>query len=166
MYQPVLRPAAAIHPFGANLAQLSRPGSGLTSAAPSPWHSPWLGGTVLLAVAAGALAWSNPDPAEFADYAAGRLVGEISREFCDGDALPTMLRLALPNCRELVASQRQAIGAVVSQQTRRTNLGLLSVYQSDLGGQRVLSWQVPRYSTTVVGIAGQFILVRGGESAP
>jgi hypothetical protein len=166
MYQPALRPAGAIRLFGANLAQLSHPGSGLTSTAPSPWHSPWLGGAVLLAVAGGALAWSNPGPEEFADYAAGRLVREISREFCDGDALPTMLRLALPNCRELVASQRKAIGAVVSQQTRRTNLGLLSIYHSDLGGQRVLSWQVPRFSTTVVGIAGQFVLVHGGETTP
>ena len=128
--------------------------------------TPWLGGTVLIALAGGVLAWSNPSQTDFADYAADRIVKEISREFCAGERLPTVLRLALANCSELVAAQRNVIGTLVIQQTRRTNLGLMSLYLSDLGGQQVLSWQVPRYRTTVLGVAGRFILLQGGEYSP
>lgn len=113
----------------------------------------------------GALVWTNPGPEEFAEYAGGRLVTEISEEFCQGDRLPTLLRLALANCTELVASQRGALGEVVLQQTRRTNLGLFSIYHSELGGQQLLRWRVPRLETTVVGVAGQFVLVQGREDS-
>jgi hypothetical protein len=112
----------------------------------------------------GSLAWTNPGPAEFADYAGDRLVKEITAEVCHGDRLPALLRLALSNCTELVASQRDALGALVLQQTRRTNLGLFSIYRSELGGQRLLRWQLPRLRITVVGVAGQFVLVQGRES--
>ncbi|EDY38565.1 conserved hypothetical protein [Cyanobium sp. PCC 7001] len=135
----------------------------LPSPARPSWLSPWLGVPALLALVGGSLAWTNPGPAEFADYAGERLVKEITAEVCHGDRLPGLLRLALGNCPELVAAQRQALGALVLQQTRRTNLGLLSVYHSDLGGQRVLRWRVPRLETTVVGVAGQFVLVQGRE---
>ena len=91
-------------------------------------------------------------------------MNEISREFCEGDRLPTIVRLALPDCAELVASQRQVLGGLVLQQTRRTNLGLLSVYRSELGGQQVLGWSIPRYETTVLGMAGQLVLVEGREA--
>ncbi|SBO43061.1 DUF4359 domain-containing protein [Cyanobium sp. NIES-981] len=138
----------------------------LPSPARPSWLSPSLGLPALLALVGGSLAFTNPGPDEFADYAGGRLVQEITAQVCEGDRLPSLLRLALTNCSELVASQRQALGAVVLQQTRRTNLGLFSLYHSDLGGQQVLRWRVPRLKATVVGVAGQFVLVQGGEAEP
>jgi hypothetical protein len=71
-----------------------------------------------------------------------------------------MVRLALPNCSELVQAQNVALAALVSRQTRRWNLGLLSVYRSDLGGQQVLIWQLPRFRATVIGVAGQFLVLQ------
>jgi hypothetical protein len=168
MYQPIGWGQHALPvqgpPGGANLSALPFPLLLASPARPS-WLSPWLGVPALLALVGGSLAWTNPGPDEFADYAGERLVKEITAEVCQGDRLPGLLRLAMASCPELVASQRQTLGALVLQQTRRTNLGLLSVYHSELGGQRVLRWRVPRLDTTVVGVAGQFVLVQGRESA-
>jgi hypothetical protein len=115
---------------------------------------------VLAAGAGAALAVSNPPPAAFERFAAAHLVQEIERQLCDGDVLPPLLRLALPNCSELVQAQNEAIGAMVSSQTRRWNLGLLSLYRSDVGGQQVLLWELPRFRATVVGVAGQFVVLQ------
>jgi hypothetical protein len=168
MYQPIAggQDASSLHgPFGgANLSGLPLPVF-LPSPARPTWLSPWLGASALLALVGGSLAWTNPGPAEFADYAGERLVREITAEVCHGDRLPGLLRLALGNCPELVAAQSRTLGALVLQQTRRTNLGLFSIYRSELGGQRLLRWRVPRLETTVVGVAGQFVLVQGRESA-
>jgi hypothetical protein len=116
---------------------------------------------VLLAtLAAAGLGVSNPSPAAFERFAARHLVDELDRQLCAGDALPPLVRLALPNCSELVQAQSEVLGALVSQQSRRWNLGLLSVYRTDLGGQQVLIWQLPRFRATVLGVAGRFLIVQ------
>lgn len=125
-----------------------------------------MGGAALLAAAGGMLAWTNPGPADYADFAADRLVQEVSSRLCDRGSLPTVLGLAGADCTALVASQRQGLAAVVQQQTRRINLGILSLYHSQLGGQQVLRWRVPRFEATVVAVAGQFVIVRARESSP
>ncbi|MCP9926423.1 DUF4359 domain-containing protein [Cyanobium sp. CH-040] len=119
----------------------------------------WLGGLVLTAVAAAGLALSNPKQAAFERFAAAHLVDVIEREVCEGDVLPPLVRLALPNCAELVQAQNVAIGALVSRQTRRWNLGVCSLYRTDVGGQQVLVWQVPRFRATVLGVAGRFLVL-------
>ena len=120
----------------------------------------WLAGLLLAGLAAAGLGATNPSPAEYERFAATHLVDEIDRQLCEGDALPPMVRLALPNCSELVQAQNEALGSLVTRQTRRWNLGLLSVYRSDLGGQQVLIWQLPRFQTTVIGVAGQFLVLQ------
>jgi len=40
---------------------------------------------------------------------------------------------------------------------------VLSVYTSEIGGQNLLRWRVPRFRSTVVGVAGQFVLVRAAS---
>ncbi len=127
---------------------------------PSAPRGSWLGALLLTAGAAAGLAISNPAPPAFERFAAAHLVQEIERQVCAGDVLPPLVRLALPNCSELVQDQNEAIGALVSSQTRRWNLGLLSIYRSDVGGQEVLLWQVPQFRATVVGVAGQFLVLQ------
>ena len=129
----------------------------------SAWCAPLVAGAALLAGAGGMLAWTNPGPSEFADFAADRLVEEISGRVCASSTLPSVLGLAVADCAALVASQRTALGAVVQRQTRRTNFGVLSVYHSQLGGQEVLRWRVPRFEATVVGLAGRFVIVQARE---
>jgi hypothetical protein len=120
------------------------------------------GPAVLATLAVLGLALSNPDRAHFERFAAEQLVDELEQHVCRGDVLPVLVRLALRNCPQLVQAQRQAIGALVGQHTLRRNLGVLSLYQSDLGGEPLFGWPVPRFQATVVGIAGQLVLVQAG----
>ena len=118
---------------------------------------PWAFGLMLAALAG--LAITNPSAADFQAYAAERLVDEISEEVCAEGGLPVLMRLAIQNCQELVLDQRAPLAALVAGHTRRHNLGVLSLYRSDVGGQTLLRWRVPRFRSTVVGVAGQFVLI-------
>ena len=121
---------------------------------------------IVLALAAGGLALTNPSPADFRAYAGDRLVEEISKELCGDGGVPVLLRMAINNCVGLVQAQRAALAAVVLSHTRRRSYGLLSVFESELGGQSLLRWQVPRFRSTVVGVAGQFVLISAATDRP
>ena len=121
---------------------------------------------IVLGLAAGGLALTNPSPADFRAYAGDRLVEEISKELCGDGGVPVLLRMAINNCVGLVQAQRAALAAVVLSHTRRRNYGLLSVFESELGGQSLLRWQVPRFRSTVVGVAGQFVLISAATDRP
>jgi hypothetical protein len=125
----------------------------------------WGVGLILLALAAAGLAVTNPSAADFQAYAADRLVEEISEEVCGDGGLPVLMRMAIQNCQGLVLAQRAPLGALVAGHTRRHNLGVLSLYRSDVGGQTLLLWRVPRFRSTVVGVAGQFVLI-GANADP
>lgn len=117
---------------------------------------------VAAAVVAG-LAISNPTLADFGGFAADRLVEEIVEELCVEADLPLLLRMAVGNCERLVRDQRVALAGVVQQHTRRTNLGLCSLYRSEVGGQRLLEWRLPRFHSLALGVAGQFVLLHAGS---
>ena len=121
---------------------------------------------IVLALAAGGLALTNPSSADFRAYAGDRLVEEISKELCGDGGVPVLLRMAINNCVGLVQAQRAALAAVVLSHTRRRSYGLLSVFESELGGQSLLRWQVPRFRSTVVGVAGQFVLISAATDRP
>lgn len=124
----------------------------------------WLAPLLLVASAAG-LALSNPGPQEFGRYAGDRLVETITQELCTGSALPLAWRLVLQNCPDLVASQRQALGGIALHHSTRTNLGVASLYRTEIGGQRLLpELVVPRYEALTLAAAGQFLVLRTGES--
>jgi hypothetical protein len=110
----------------------------------------------------GVLALSNPGPSDFDSFAAEQLVDVIEAEVCRGEVLPTLVRLALRDCPRLIQAQRGAIGVYVGRHTRRTNLGLLSIYRTELGGTALLGWSLPRFSATVVAAAGQLVIVQAG----
>lgn len=109
------------------------------------------------------LALTNPDGADFERFAADRLVEEIAEELCVEADLPLLLRMAVGNCEQQVRDQRAALAAVVQQHTHRTNLGLVSLFRSEIGGQRLLTWRVPRFRSLVLGIAGQFVVLQAGQ---
>jgi hypothetical protein len=116
-------------------------------------------GLVVLALAGAGLVFTNPSPADFQFFAAERLVDEISEELCGEGGLPVLMGLAIRNCQELVQAQRGPLAAVVARHTRRRNLGFMSLYRSEVGGQSLLLWRVPRFRSTVVAVAGQFVLI-------
>ena len=113
----------------------------------------------MLALVGGGLALTNPSLGNFRAFASDRLVEEISKELCADGGVPVLLRMAINNCVGLVEAQREALAAVVLSHTRRRNYGVVSVFETELGGQSLLRWQVPRFRSTVVGVAGQFVLI-------
>ena len=110
-------------------------------------------------MASGGLALINPSTADFRGFAGDSLVEEIGKELCGEGGLPVLMRMAIHNCADLVQAQREALAAVVVSHTRRRNFGVFSVFDSELGGQLLLGWQVPRFGSTVVAVAGQFVLI-------
>jgi hypothetical protein len=123
----------------------------------------------LLALALGGgaglgLVSTNPGPAELENFASDQLIRLISEELCREDGLPMMARLVVRDCPGLVASQRGVLGRLASLHTRRRNLGVMSVYSTELGGQQLLpSWRMPRYHALTLAAAGRFVLVQAGE---
>ena len=89
----------------------------------------------------------------------------IVEEICAENSLPLTLRFAIKDCPALVASQRQVLGQIALQNSSRLNLGLISIYRTGLGVQRLLpQLQLPRYEAVTVAAAGQFALVHRSQS--
>ena len=120
-------------------------------------------GALAASVAAAGLVLTNPGPAAFEDYAADRLVDLLTRDLCDEGGLPMMMRVVVRDCPGLVRSQRTPLGAWARQGTRRRNFGLFSLYSTNLGGQQLAQWQIPRYRATTLAAAGRFVVIHTGR---
>jgi hypothetical protein len=140
--------------------------AGRRLARPRPVIPPSAPGWGLLIAALGAgLALTNPGPASFEEFAADRLTGLLREELCREDGLPLMLRLVIQNCPAMVEAQRPVLGRLAALQTRRRDLGLLSLYSTSLGGQQLLPhWRLPRYEALTLGVAGHFLILRASEN--
>jgi hypothetical protein len=113
-----------------------------------------MGGTLGLAV-------TNPDRQAFESFAAERLSALLREELCGNDGLPMLARLLIRDCAGLVASQSGALGRIALAHTQRRDLGLLSLYRTELGGQPLFGvLAVPRYSATTLGVAGHFVILQ------
>ena len=118
-----------------------------------------------LAASGVALAFTNPSPEDFKSYAGGQLVSVISDELCRG-GLPLMLQLWVKDCPRLISDQEPALAELAGQFSRRLNLGLASLYTTELGGQDLLpTFRLPEYSVTTLGIAGQFVILQSKSEA-
>ncbi len=107
------------------------------------------------------LAVTNPDPEAFEAFAGQRLTTLLHEEVCAADGLPMLARLLIRDCPGLVASQSGALGKIALAHTRRRNLGMLSLYRTELGGQSLFGvLEVPRYSATTLGVAGHFVILQ------
>ncbi|NDG75649.1 MAG: DUF4359 domain-containing protein [Synechococcaceae bacterium WB8_1B_136] len=123
---------------------------------------PW---AALTAGVGAALAWSNPGPVEFEAFAGEQLVELASHELCGSHGLPMVVQLVVRDCPRLIASQRHALGAIAAQGTHRTNLGLFSLYTTEVGGQAVLPGvSVPRYQALTLAGAGQLVLLKASSN--
>jgi hypothetical protein len=121
-------------------------------------------GLALVLVSTGALALSNPDGEAFEEYAGARLADRLSRDLCDEGGLPLLFQVIVRDCTTLVMDQQASLGKLARIHTRRTDLGLFSLYATELGGQALLpGLRLPRYSVTTLGIAGRFHVLQAGE---
>ena len=121
---------------------------------------------------AAGLVGTNPGPEAFADFGGNHLTNLLTKELCQNDGLTGMLRLLLHRCPELVRSQQPVLGKLVEAHSRRLNLGLFSVYRTELdlasllpGLQQVPDLHLPRYQATTLAGAGQFLLLQAHEPA-
>ena len=113
-----------------------------------------------LAGSGAALFLTNPSREDYQVFAGETLVNLATREVCERQALPMVLQLWISDCPRLIADQEQALGLMADQFSRRWNLGLASIYVTSVGGQNLLpALQLPRYSVTTLGIAGQFLML-------
>lgn len=109
------------------------------------------------------LAITNPTPSEFEAFAGDQLSTLASRELCRGDQLALFTQLVIANCHQLVHDQRSLLGQLARQQSQRLNLGLISLYNTEVGGQQVFPhWRVPLYGISTLGVAGQFVVLNSG----
>ncbi len=123
---------------------------------------------LLASLVVGALAGltvSNPDGQAFEAFAAERLTALLTEELCGTDGLPMLARLMIRDCPALVASQRVALGRIAQAHTRRRNLGLMSLYRTELEAQALFGLlPVPDYSTITLGVAGRFLILHSAAS--
>lgn len=123
-----------------------------------------LGGSVT------ALVVTNPTKEEYSAHAGTQLVDLATDELCSQRTLPLVLQLWIKDCPRLIADQEATLSSLAEQFTRRWNLGVASVFVTEVGGRDLLpTLRLPRYSVTTLGIAGQFVLLSTqtdeGESA-
>ena len=110
--------------------------------------------------AASALALTNPSLQDYQLHAGEQLVALATEELCGEQGLPLMLQVWLKDCPAVVAAQQSTLAALAGPMTTRTNLGLLSVFSTQVGGQKLmLGLRLPRYTVTTVGVAGQFLTI-------
>lgn len=114
---------------------------------------------------------TNPTPAAFADFGGNQLTTLLTKELCQQDGLSGLMGgLLIRHCPQLVRSQQHLLGKLVQANTRRNNLGLFSVYRTELdlaallpGLRQVTNLHLPRYEATTLAGAGQFLLIQAHE---
>ena len=115
---------------------------------------------VALMGTAAALAVTNPTLKDYQTHAGEQLVELATEEVCGQRGLPMLMRVWVNDCPAVIASQKASLAALAGQVSSRLNLGLLSVFTTEVGGQRLLpGLRLPRYTVTTVGVAGHFITV-------
>ena len=117
-------------------------------------------------VAAGlGLVLTNPGEEEFERFAADQLTLVAQEDLCRDGGLPAIAHLLVRDCPRLIASQHDLLGRLAAAATRRRNFGLVSLYRTELGGQRILpDWSIPRYRALTLAGAGRFVILHTNQS--
>ena len=124
---------------------------------------------LLMLGSAGALVVTNPTLSDYSRHAGAELVALATDELCGQQGLPLLLHLVIKDCPGLVAAQEMSLAALVHNHSSRVNLGVMSVFSTDVGGQQLLPGvRFPRYRIRSLGLAGQIVVLeatsdQGGE---
>ena len=120
---------------------------------------------IALGAAGGLLAFTNPGPADFREFAGAELADRGAREFCRPGGMPMLLQMVVENCPALIRSQRQPLGVLAAQLSQRHNFGLLSLYTTRVtGGALIPQLALPSYELDTLAIAGQFFVLKAERS--
>ena len=104
---------------------------------------------------------TNPSMKDYEEQAGEQLVAFLSSELCQGEGLPMVLQLWIRDCPGLVSSQQAALATLAVNTTSRLNFGVVSLFTTKVGGQRLLpGLTLPEVDVLTLGVAGQFVLLR------
>ena len=104
---------------------------------------------------------TNPCMKDYEEQAGEQLVAFLSSELCQGEGLPMVLQLWIRDCPGLVSSQQAALATLAVNATSRLNFGVVSLFTTKVGGQRLLpGLTLPEVDVLTLGVAGQFVLLR------
>ena len=121
---------------------------------------------LVLAGSGAVLFLTNPTREDYRAFAGQMLVTLATEEICERQTLPMVLQLWISDCPRLIADQEQALALLADKFTRRWNVGVASVYVTQVGGQNLLpALRLPRYTVTSLGIAGQFQVLNAHSDA-
>ncbi|GAB4458907.1 MAG: hypothetical protein OHK0037_03350 [Elainellaceae cyanobacterium] len=123
----------------------------------------WIG-LAIAAVGIG-MAATNPGEAAYNEYATARLSDYLNREVCPNtdDILGIDLKDA---CTDLISENQDELRELISENTRRSNYGVLSLYQTNLSAHGLLPAEVrsflppqllPAYQFKTAGLFGNFV---------
>ena len=93
---------------------------------------------LVLAGSGAVLFLTNPTREDYRAFAGQTLVTLATEEICERQTLPMVLQLWISDCPRLIADQEQALALLADKFTRRWNVGVASVYVTQVGGQNLL----------------------------
>lgn len=106
---------------------------------------------IALTLLAAGMAFTNPARDKYLTYASGKLQNELESTVCKDSSVPQALsgvaETLIGSCKNLVTSQRDTIERLLDNTTQRQNLGVVSIYTTELG----------KKSYQTVGVFGNFV---------
>ncbi|XZN99855.1 MAG: DUF4359 domain-containing protein [Microcoleus sp.] len=106
---------------------------------------------IALTILATGMAFTNPPRDKYLTYASGKLETEIESTVCKDSRIPKALTgvtdTLIGSCKNLLTSQRSTIEQLLDNTTQRENLGVVSIYTTEVG----------KKSYQTVGVFGNFV---------
>jgi hypothetical protein len=106
---------------------------------------------IALTILAAGMAFTNPSRDEYLTYASGKLETELESTVCKDSRIPKALTgvtdTLIGSCKNLLTSQRSTIEQLLDSTTQRENLGVVSIYTTEVG----------KKSYQTVGVFGNFV---------
>lgn len=106
---------------------------------------------IALTILAAGMAFTNPSRDKYLTYASGKLETELESTVCKDSRIPKALTgvtdTLIGSCKNLLTSQRSTIEQLLDNTTQRENLGVVSIYTTEVG----------KKSYQTVGVFGNFV---------
>ncbi|MGB8686368.1 MAG: DUF4359 domain-containing protein, partial [Microcoleus sp.] len=106
---------------------------------------------IALTLVAAGMAFTNPARDKYLTYASGVLQNELENTVCKDSRVPKALSgvtdTLIGSCKNLLNSQRSTIEQLLDNTTQRQNLGVVSIYTTEVGQK----------SYQTVGVFGNFV---------
>lgn len=123
-----------------------------------------IAGSVVLIGVGGALALTNPSPADYELYATDELIAYLQQDICPKApaALPGLADLLQEQCVSLLENNQAAIQQLVARNTARHNYVFFSIYQTQLAVPEIA--QLPAYEFGTLGVLQKFYTFKAEAS--